>query len=86
MLSCPAAICSFGIPTGMKINSRHARMRPQAGSPLSAARPCVLLWVHSVYPLQVMPDADKGPPLPVLCLDLYNRGPQVGMALGHLFR
>lgn len=35
-------------------------MRPRAGGPLSAARRHVLLWVHSVYPLQVMPDADKG--------------------------
>lgn len=48
-------------------------MRPRAGSPLRAARRGAgarLLWVLSVYPLQVMPDADKGPPLPVLCLDL----------------
>lgn len=36
----------------------------------AAERLLVLLWVHSVYPLQVMPDADKGPTLPLLCLDL----------------
>lgn len=54
----------------MKINPGHARVRPRAGSPLSAVRLRALFWVPLVYPFQVMPDADKRPPLPVLCLDL----------------
>lgn len=55
------------IPPGMKINWGQARMRPRAGVASAALR--ALFWVHSAYPLQVMPAADKRPPLPVRCLD-----------------
>lgn len=49
-------------------------MRPRPGRPLSAcASARFLFWVPSVYPLQVMPDTDKRPPLPARprCLDLH---------------
>lgn len=36
-----------------------------AGLESPSAAPCALFWVHSAYPWQVMPAADKRPPLPV---------------------
>lgn len=70
-LDLPALLSSgylpFEIPPGMKINWGQARMRPRAGVPSAAL--CALFWVHSAYPWQVMPAADKRSPLPVLCLD-----------------
>lgn len=67
LLSLSSGYLPFEIPPGMKINWGQARMRPPAGVP--SAAPCALFWVHSAYPWQVMPAADKRPPLPVRCLD-----------------
>lgn len=59
----------------MKINPGHARVRLPKGSPVKRKVASGLLCFHSVDHLQVMPSADKRPPIPVLRLDsqLYEQ-------------